>query len=85
MAVVRPFRFTCRLLPPWDENRWGFTTTAGFKHWFEDVSGGQMPSTSCAAVREWVTSARPGDALLLDDDLELADEDRGEIEITCNW
>jgi hypothetical protein len=80
------FPFSCRTLAPWKEDRWGFTTAAGFKHWLDHIAGtdawtwGQIQG-----VRTWLQGAKEGDELYLDDDLQAVSPDDGEILIRCNY
>jgi hypothetical protein len=79
------FPFSCRTLAPWKEDTWGFTTSAGFKHWLDHIAGtdawtwGQLH-----VVREWCARAQAGDELYLDDDMRAVGPTEGEIMVRCN-
>lgn len=79
------FPFSCRTLAPWDEDRWGFVTGAGFKMWLDRIGGKDAWSRSeLEGVRTWIKGAKVGDEIYLNEYLQAVPPDQGEIAIRCN-
>ena len=74
--------FTCRTLAPWDEVRWGVSTSAGLRLWMNGLYGEEFITWSgLAGVREWMKGAKEGDVINLSD--EGAIVPAGDFEIRC--
>jgi hypothetical protein len=79
------FPFICRTLAPWDEDRWGFVNSAGFKMWLDRIGGKDAWSWSeLEGVRVWLKGAKEGDELYLNEYLQAVTPGQGEIAIRCN-
>lgn len=76
--------FSCRTLPPWREDRWGFVNSAGFRHWLERITGDTWTWGQLQGIRDWLKAAKEGDELHLDSDLIVQPPGEGDIMIRCN-
>ena len=76
--------FSCRTLAPWEEVKWGFSTSAGLRLWLNDITGGGCDYSKLNGVREWMATAKVDDVAYLDDDFKIVDKEKGDIEIRCN-
>jgi hypothetical protein len=73
-------------MDPWDEVRWGFLNSAGLKMWLSLLTGGGVEYSELQDVREWLQGAKEGDTCHLNtDDWKIVPQEKGEIEIHCNW
>ena len=91
MAISLPF--TARVIPvdmgdgtfyPPQEVSRGFVTLSEFEAWIDEVMahGGDL---NYYRVNHWLKSAKPGDTVLLNDDLQPVTQDFAEFEIRRNY
>jgi hypothetical protein len=72
-------------MAPWDEARWGVSTSAGLRLWMNDLYGEDLITYSqLADVRTWMEGAQVGDVAYLNDDGGLVAQGQGDFEIRCN-
>ena len=80
-----PSRFSCRTVAPWDEVRWGVSTSAGLRLWMNELYGEEFITYSqLAGVRTWMAAAQVGDVAYLNDEGGLVGPGQGDFEIRCN-
>jgi len=78
-------RFSCRTVAPWDEVRWGVSTSAGLRLWMNELYGEDIITYSqLAGVRTWMAAAQVGDVAHLNEDGGLVGPGQGDFEIRCN-
>lgn len=83
--LYHPFRFSCRTMAPWDEVRWGVSTSAGLRLWMNQLYGEDLIAyRQLAGVRTWMEGAQVGDVAYLNDDGGLVAQGQGDFEIRCN-
>ena len=83
--MAGPSRFSCRTVAPWDEVRWGVSTSAGLRLWMNELYGEDLITYSqLEGVRAWMTGAQVGDVAHLNDEGGLVGPGQGDFEIRCN-